>query len=280
VYIGEIIQARGINPDNLVLARHSTHKAYVKRIIAGGNFDLYQSLQKSDVYRDAKYVLAFTHMEKSRALLHGLYEIKSKINISKVPEQIEFIRDEEGWKEPPYIQYKMAHLDIMNDLQDRLVIDWGSAPINWVQSDLNKEITEILPKGFVMNFPGYDKVLLTFDELARMISNPDANRDWKTMLGAVYGIYLILDTKEGRQYVGSASGKGGLWNRWEDYTKTKHGNNKELMELLKLDPERYKYFQYSILNVLPNTALKDEVLSQEALIKEKLGTRVFGLNAN
>ncbi len=65
---------------------------------------------------------------------------------------------------------------MLKDLEGRLVIDWGKSTISWCQKDLEKEILEILPTGFIKPFPGYQGVLLSFEELTRIIKNPDANR--------------------------------------------------------------------------------------------------------
>ncbi|MFF2589646.1 hypothetical protein ACFVSS_17475 [Peribacillus butanolivorans] len=43
-------------------------------------------------------------------------------------------------------------------------------------------------------------------------------------------------TKEGKQYVGSASGKEGLLGRWKEYAINGHGNNTKLKELIEADP--------------------------------------------
>ena len=61
---------------------------------------------------------------------------------------------------------------------------------------------------------------------------------------------------------------------------TKHGNNKNLIDLLEQSPEEYKNFQFSILDVLPKSILKESVTQKENRIKEKLGSIAFELNAN
>ena len=113
-----------------------------------------------------------------------------------------------------------------------------------------------------------------------MIDNPDSNREWHRMLSSISGVYLILNTATGQQYVGSAYGKGGIWQRWQYYSKNPAGGNKYITELLQKEPEAYKKFQFTILRVLEPSATKEEVIVQEALLKQKLGSRVFGLNAN
>ena len=91
---------------------------------------------------------------------------------------------------------------------------------------------------------------------------------------------LLKDKKEGKQYVGSAYGENGIWGRWAEYIETKHGNNDKIKELLKDDPERYKLFQFSILQVLSKAITDEEVIRIENSYKDKLLTREFGLNGN
>lgn len=200
--------------------------------------------------------------------------------VTKIPDVLEPIIVPENWGAGPYFYYDLIRDNSLADLEDRLVIDWGGSTVTWCQSKLDKDIVEIFPKGFTKTFPGYDNVVLMFDELQKVVKNPDANKQWKMMLSNVYGIYLIQDTTNGQQYIGSAYGKEGIWGRWSNYIQTKHGENKLLIELLNNDPERYKKFQFSILNVLPNSSLHDQVIQLEQITKEKLGTRAFGLNSN
>ncbi len=93
-------------------------------------------------------------------------------------------------------------------------------------------------------------------------------------------MYLIVDQKSGKQYVGSAYGEDGLLQRWTDYIHTHHGGNKKMIELLKAYPERYHRFQFSVLQILPKTLTNDSVISIENLYKKKLMTIEFGLNDN
>ena len=53
-----------------------------------------------------------------------------------------------------------------------------------------------------------------------------------------------------------------------------------LKELLKSRPDAYKNFQYTILRVLSKCITPEEAINIESLYKEKLGTRVYGLNMN
>jgi hypothetical protein len=167
-------------------------------------------------------------------------------------------------------------------LRDRLVIDWGVATRSWVQTfkPQTKQVVEVLPAGYVKEFPGFLDFVLRSDELQTIVANPTANREWHRLLGSVAGVYLIVDASTGRQYVGSAYGQGGIMGRWATYAATRHGNNKQLIELLASEPLRWKNLEFSVLQTLPRTLTANEVIDYEARHKRKLGSRAHGLNSN
>ena len=143
-----------------------------------------------------------------------------------------------------------------------------------------KEVVEVLPKGYVKEFPGFLDFVLRFDELKTMIENPTANREWHRMLGSVAGVYLVLDALTGRQYVGSAYGDAGIIARWSQYARTGHGGNTQLMALFSERPNARNDLRFSILQTLSSSLTAREVIAYERLHKEKLGTRAHGLNSN
>lgn len=96
--------------------------------------------------------------------------------------------------------------------------------------------------------------------------------NWQPILQAVRGVYLLVDTERGRQYVGSATGTENLWGRLMHYARTGHGNN---VELRRLGPRPY---QFSVLQAL--TSDDEDILQAEAAWKKKLLSRKFGLNEN
>ena len=141
------------------------------------------------------------------------------------------------------------------DLVDRLVIDWGNNAISWHQwydRQPKEEVIEILPQGYIGNFPGLLEFALDFGELEKLVNHPDANFEWRQHLSSVNGIYLILDTKTGQQYIGSANGAEGIWQGWGEYVRTKTGDKREWTALMENDPQYYRHFKFSILQTLPS----------------------------
>lgn len=278
--LSEILKLRGINVKKVKLIRHTTNRQNIKELIDSGNFELYQSYQKSDILKNISNIISFTNMDGTKSLLYGFYNVSKSYEVESLPKELIKIKESEDWGDGPYYKYDLKRTNELNDLEGRLVIDWGKSTVSWHQTKLDKEVIEILPKGFVKQFPGYENVILSFEELSSIINNPDSNKQWKNMLSNVYGIYIILDKSNGKQYIGSAYGKQGIWGRWSEYVQSKHGNNKNLIDLLQNHPHRYKDFQFSILKVLPNCLTSNEVVQIEGTTKEKLGTIKFGLNAN
>jgi hypothetical protein len=177
-------------------------------------------------------------------------------------------------------EYQMEEVNVQfDDLKERVIIRWENA-ISWHQWIKNKmEVIEIHPGLHYKQFSDYYDFILNFDELREVVTKQYS--DWKKMLSATKGVYLISDTKTGKLYVGSAYGEDGIWGRWCKYVSTNgHGDNKTLKELIAIDPFYGKNFQFSILMLLPRTITADEAIKKERLFKNKLGTNSFGLNNN
>jgi hypothetical protein len=129
-------------------------------------------------------------------------------------------------------------------------------------------------------FRNYLLVDLSFNDLVRLTAKPEAHRDWVAGLSAVGAVYLIVNGLTGEQYVGSATGGGGLWQRWCEYAKTGHAGNTRLKAACADSVGCPAAFNFSILETFFRNLAREEALSLEAFFKVKLGTRAFGLNAN
>jgi len=280
--LNEIIKMRGIvRSKKIKLVRHLDPKVDTRYLYKNGMLEYYQSLQSSDVFRDCDYVLAFLGEDGLKATFIGAYEkLSSTIfdaTIHHPPAQFPYMEI----LNQPLFRYEFRKLAELDDLIDRLVIDWETRGWHqWLKDEKPKKVVEILPPGYVKEFPGFDELILTYDELAAIVKNEDANRNWHTMLSSVAGIYLIVDMTDGSQYVGSASGEYGLMGRWKSYVAQPHGGNDRLKKILLTEPDRYKHFQFSILRTLSKSLTKSQVVAHEQKYKQKLGSRAFGLNGN
>ena len=162
----------------------------------------------------------------------------------------------------------------MADLRKRLVIGWRS-PRTWRLNGPTAaghpviEIADAQP----LPFPGFDRLVLDHAQLQSAMRE-HRYASWRTALSSVMGVYLITDTRDGRQYVGKADGLENIRQRWGAYAGNGHGGN---VELTVLDPAG---FRFSLLRVFDPGTPKTEIDEAESHFKFALGTRTHGLNRN
>jgi hypothetical protein len=125
-------------------------------------------------------------------------------------------------------------------------------------------------------FEDYLEFSLTYAELKDLFANGEAHRDWRIPLSSVAGVYLILAEHSGDLYVGSAYGESGIWGRWRNYADSGDGGNVKLTKLVVDDPSYPERFRFSILQILPRTMAREEVIKRETLYRRSLGARHTG----
>lgn len=275
ITIQELLINRGLNQESKIkLVRHKDNRCdlYNKYRKDKEWFYKYQSSQAKPVFKDTDYIVSFIGEEGLSSRFIGVFKVNG------VEEKNTYNTDD--LTDGNYI-YNLEKIEnVYEDLTERVIIKWSN-PISWHQWITTKEmeVIEIQPGLHYKQFNDYYDFILNFDELKEIVDNQ--YKDWKRMLSATKGIYLIHDTNTGKLYVGSAYGEEGIWGRWSDYVKTNgSGGNKMLVELINNDHTYAKNFQFSILMLLPKTITNDEAINKERLFKNKLGTNTFGLNCN
>lgn len=278
----ELFAGHNIDWKRVKLVRHNLTNEAVEANYSRNYLELYQSVQTPARFKNCDMIISFLGETGTNGVFQGCYKVSGTKPYHRTDFPDDFTPDGGMVEDDSVVVYELTQTDLLADLKGRLVIDWGKGTINWCQNGTTeKELLEIRPVSSRLPFPGYDEVILSFETLCEIVYNSSAYREWEEKLSSVAGVYLITDTKTGKHYVGSASGEdGGIWNRWSEYARTKHGGNKRLKELITADADYCNNFQYSILEVLPLKREKKEVLDCEARYKQKLLSIKFGLNDN
>ena len=283
LYMEHLFQAVGVDLQGtrrVKLVRHIDKRVDVHELHKKGLLEAYQSLQSKPCFDRVELVLAFLGLPASHAIFVGAFAVGARTSAgARKPNSDSPLLPIWSASE---IHYEMTKRSGLAALEDRLVIDWGKGALAWRQwfKPASKEVVELLPTGYVNEFPGYLEVRVDMHELKRIIKHPISHRRWHQMLAATAGIYLILDKRSGAQYIGSAYGARGLLGRWQTYATTGHGDNKQLVRLVEQVPDAADHFQFSILQTLPLTLTPREVIEHEGRHKQKLGSRAHGLNSN
>lgn len=274
----DLLRINNVDPMSVRLVRHANNEINVLKTFQDETlkFAEYTAWQKPGKFGDSKYLAIFAPARSTTSLFLGIWKINGITqNINLKSEHLDSLKKynlpEDWFKKSD--RHDLELTDIMFDLIERLVIDWGGATVSWVQTK-DKDVVAIKPKNSIGDFTSYDSILLSYNDLQKLISDIDSNISWVNALSSVNGVYLIKHIKDSRLYVGSAYGKGGILGRWASYAKTGHAGNKLLRDL---DPHD---FEFSILEISPSTMSAEDVIARENRWKECLGTRTFGLNDN
>jgi hypothetical protein len=275
ILFNTILTDAGLNLSDVRLLRHKDKRAARARSpyeLGRDNrqqFDLYQSHQRIDGRErfNAKYWTSFVVTINDETMFVGLYRAKYR---GLLEQDTPMPHMDDVDKAQSCDVYDLTLENTLSDLVGRLFIDWGSGERAWVQraDRQNKTVTELRTQFKEPDFPGF----LAFTEpLSKLRKLPIS---WITALKSSKGIYLLTCPKTKEQYVGSATGTEGFWQRWQDYVQTGDGGN---VGLKSRDPSDY---QVSILEVAGTASTLDDILKTEARWKSKLQSREMGLNRN
>lgn len=231
-----------------------------------GKFKKWQEWQTKRNFK-CDMVVSLIHLRQDKWLFVGVYKILGSKK-----------------KAPKYIAYKTKLIKGHSELIGRVVVQHkriGRASYLIGRKDGGEfylsELTE--KKLTIENFPGYGNICISFNKLEIIINQHE--QTWYGALASARGVYLITDTKTGKQYVGSATGDSGIWQRWSDYVNNGHGGNRDLIKVLKMHDNTYKMnFQYSILEIADSNANDKHIEGRERYWKDVLKTREFGYNGN
>jgi hypothetical protein len=231
-----------------------------------GTFEDGQASQ-SQKHFECDHVLSLINLgDSKRWLFVGVYSVDG-------------VKDAKGC--PGFI-YSLKRLPGLEHLEGRAVIHFPkSFRASYLVGASHEEQMTVSgireEKLSIADFPGFNRVRLSFGMLAAVIRQN--NPSWHAALANIAGVYVIVDRTTGKQYVGSAYGGVGLWQRWSTYAKTGHGGNKELRQLLSQNGTEYAHnFQFSLVEVCDINASDDYIISRESHWKDVLLTREFGLN--
>lgn len=278
LYLSDILKRAGLDLKRTKLIRHSLNDKGFRDCFDADNVKEYTQRQNLNFSKDFDYWVVFISDKGTSCKLYACYKVNGCV--SDMPDVCppnflypEWFTGESGF-------YDLEEVDLLKELEGRLIIDWGKATVSWHQKATNEKAVLAIQAKQKVQFVGYENVLLSYQELQEIISDSIVYENWHTALSAVSAVYLIADKRNGALYVGSAYGEGGLLSRWASYVQSKHGGNKGMKEVLVSSPERYQDFQFSILQVFSKTATSEEVIQTEMLYKKKLLTTMYGMNRN
>ncbi len=277
-YLSDLLMRCGYNLNRTVLIRHSLKHERFINAYRYGFLREYTQKQSPHFFNGYDKVIVFSADEGTTAKYLTSFEVRHGETPLISPDSSPFLLE-------PYKDEVMHPLfeidnDPLNTYENKLYIAWGKAAVKWFQKGTNEKVITQLANTSQFVFPGYENVLLTYNELKQIIDNRQTYVDWHIALSSINAIYAITDLSNGKIYIGSSYNKNGLLGRWSEYTTTIHGGNEAFKQLHALCSTAHLYFQYSILKVLPKDITALEAVEVENIFKRKLQTISFGYNHN
>lgn len=274
-----LLQRKELEPSHVRLLRHCGATALQERQIRDGAFRLEEGFQRYqerqanpeviDQLRAARYFAGFiVEPITKKTVFVGVWE--------RLGERAEHLGDpisirSKGRPEDSHVEFNTRRLSEFDDYVGRLVIAWGPGHRKWVQraDNQDKSILELREAQSDPEYPGHLRLKLALGGIEALYPS------WIQVLRAARGIYLLVHRESGQQYVGSACGVDGFYGRWSGYADG-HGGNVALKQL----GAPAEAFDVTILEVAGSDYGDEAILERESLWKQKLGTRVKGLNRN
>jgi hypothetical protein len=274
ILFNAILREAGFSLGDVILLRHQDQRATRGRTpyeLWRDNtpaFDLYQSHQGTDgrsKFSRAGCWASFVATPNGETLFVGIYRANYR---GLLDQDTPLPHCDAVDKAGTCDVYDLSLHDRLNDLIGKLYIDWGQGTRAWVQraDRQNKPITELRTAFKEPEFPGF----LNFVEQLSTLDRLPAS--WVETLRSSGGVYLLTCPSTGEQYVGSATGGCGFWQRWQEYARTGHGGNVALKSRTPSD------YRVSILQVVGTDATAADVIAIEERWKKKLQSKEMGLN--
>ena len=270
IVLNDWAQAAGINVRAVKVLRHEEQNEQTGEtswdlwLRDRATFEVHQTLYKSTrPVGDYRYVMSLLKVEPRKTVFAGVWAVSGRRCCPGG-----FV--DPLVKEPRNYKYEFKELDFLQDYSGRMVVEWPlGRNFHRRLSKVDIRVLDIHEEGWnVQSFPGFDDFTILVSAAADL---PDT---WREPLKAVRGVYLLVDIKDGRQYVGSAAARDGFFERLSSYAQDGHGGNVELKRRKSRD------YQFTILETVGSGATEEDILAREDAWKRKLGSRAHGLNRN
>jgi len=266
-----LLREADFDPSKVFLLRHEDSRVrsglYRAWKTAPRDFEGYQNSQKwENRFPEGSSLAAFVIGPEGETLFVGIYDVL-KLSRMNGPYHEPLLGDLPAEDRS---LHETKHSHRMQEYEEKLVIEWGPAKLAWRQLAhmQNKIVLEIRAQRKDEPFPPY----LNFMHKVRGLNG--IHPSWQVRLKERKGVYL-LTFDDGMQYVGSATGEQGFWQRWCDYLTNGHGGNRVLIR----DRRDARDALVSILEFSGSAQTGPDIIKQEWLWKGKLGIKAKSLDS-
>lgn len=282
--LSHLLDNASFDPHDVLVLRHRPSELPLRKVLPWLAhehplvFNAYQQHHGEKLEKSLKrlsgtgYIASFIGLNPGEAFFAGFYKIQGSKSITfdefwQIPE-IQILKTHRivGWKKGErkhHEWFDLRRLGLHQEWIGKLIVKWPAPERSWWRRAHRNDFPVVAiaeESRFAALMPDWQTLILTWEQLKVMPSSwRDALREWR-------GIYLIHDSVDGMNYVGSAGGLNNLIGRWENYAKNGSGGNKNL---IRRNPET---FSFSILQRVSPDMPQNEIVQLENTWKQRLHT--------
>jgi hypothetical protein len=258
----DLLVKENFDPREILVFRHRPQEQQLNKVLPWlaaerpELFNAYQQTQGERVEGALKkltgcgYVASFLGREPGKALFVGLYKIISSKPLTyeefwRVPALAELKGlGMKGWAEnveadpPSVLWFDLSLTGFYAHWKGKLIVGWPGPERVWSRrADRNEfPVVAVLEESALdAAMPEWEEIQLSWEQLRVLPTR------WKLAFSQWRGIYYIIDTSDGKGYVGSAYGETNILGRWLNYAARGHGGNSLLRK------RQAQNFRFSIL---------------------------------
>jgi hypothetical protein len=266
-----LLELAGLDPNKVYLLRHQDSRLRPGRLLSAwlnerDKFQAYQAVQKwENRFPEGSSLASFVVAPGRETLFVGIYDVL-RLSLTSGPYEDPLLgkmpAEDRAWHET-------KHSERMEDYEAKIVIEWGR-PRPWRQlaGNQNKLILEIRSRIKEEPFPEYRSFKYYLQDMRHLYPS------WIRRLEETRGVYLLV-FDDGMQYVGSATGESGFWQRWEAYLANGHGGNKVLLR----DQRDARNAMVAILETSGSRETRNDIVKREMFWQQVLGSKAKTLDA-
>lgn len=134
--IVELLTLRGLDEHAKVkLVRHQDSRHDLYELVTSGLIETYQACQSKPVL-ECDYMASFLGLPRGKARFLGLYRVTGRSTVAEVQLPKDYTLPEN----PENLFYFLEKVPGFEDLEQRVVIDWGGSTRSWHQWLSPKEV--------------------------------------------------------------------------------------------------------------------------------------------
>ena len=144
----ELLALRGFVPDGkrVKLVRHTNGQIDIESLARAGWLETYQKFQSRKVFDKCNIIIVFIGEDGNSSRFVGIYDVGPRISAAEALLPPDF--PIANFLEAGDFFYSLEKRSGFEDLENRLIINWGAAPLAWHQwFATDREVIEFRRRG-------------------------------------------------------------------------------------------------------------------------------------